>query len=74
MKTSIRIWKLSTKVLFFFSRRIYFLNIRKQEIKVQVVAFEIVSDVFAKMCRNIFNNVEYMHLFIVTKLQQKLQF
>lgn len=41
---------------------------------VQVVAFEIVSDVFAKMCRNIFNNVEYMHLFILTKLQQKLQF
>lgn len=74
MKTSTRICKPSTKVFLFFSRRIYFLNIRKQEIKVQVVAFEIVSDVFAKMCRNIFNNVEYMHLFIVTKLQQKLQF
>lgn len=66
MKTSTRICKPSTKVFLFFSRRIYFLNIRKQEIKVLVVAYEIVSDVFAKVCRNILNNVFYtcIHLFL----------
>lgn len=63
MKTSTRICKPSTKVFLFFSCRIYFLNIRKQEIKVLVVAFEIVSDVFAKVCRNILINV-FIHVFI----------